>query len=460
MGSAIRTSISLYKKLRNRGVLYGAWKHVYDAGRSSTSPETVRLVNEFLEDQHRNIERIQEELRRGKFRFDPALGIAKKRPGKGPRPIVVGTVRNRIVQRAILDVLQGVPTIRDAFLNVETSFGGIASRSVKHAIAEANKAIAAGATYYARSDIRDFYRKIPRERALSLLHAHIDDVAFRNILRDATTTELANLAEVRDNAALFPLGEIGVAQGSPLSTLIGNALLCDFDLRLNGRGIVCLRYIDDFIIFGRTKEHVHKAFLSALSILSELGLSAYNPWDASNDGKAERGFVDRGFEFLGCEIRWKDGAASVSPSAKKQQELLGRVNNLLEESERAMRSPLRAYRKRMTLIPTLHKLSNTLEGWGKSYGFCNNNAAFQRLDAQIEARVRTFFQRYQHAKTFGTDSGRWLRGVHILAAVENSVPRQRAPASQNSERASSESPAEASSEGVASPAGKTDGLHA
>lgn len=367
MGSAKHKSLSatLYKKLRRRDVLYGAWKHVCDAGRRSTSPETLQQINEFLQDQHRNIERIQEELRENRFRFDASLGIAKKRPGKSPRPIVIGTIRNRVVQRAILDVLQSVPSIRGAFLEIETSFGGIEDRSVSHAIGKTKDAISKGARYYARSDIRDFFRCIPRDKALALLEPHITDNAFRQILREATTTELSNLTQLKEHAHLFPLDDIGVAQGCALSTLVGNALLRDFDAELNQRGNVCLRYIDDFIILGAKPEYVHKAFNRALGILKELDLTAYDPWDGSSSGKSARGFIDEGFEFLGCDIQQKNGTTLIVPSERKQRDFLARVDDFLTQSERAMRSPPVAYHNRMGFVPTLQKLSNMIEGWGK-----------------------------------------------------------------------------------------------
>ena len=80
-------------------------------------------------------------------------------------------------------------------------------------------------------------------------------------------------------------------------TSAGKHLLEDFDRKLNGRGITCIRYIDDFLILGSDIRKVKAAFKSGLSILSHYGLTAYDPKLA--EGKADQGEVWLGLEFLG-----------------------------------------------------------------------------------------------------------------------------------------------------------------
>src|SRR6185437_2458716 len=127
------------------------------------------------------------------------------------------------------------------------------------------------------SDIADFYRSIPRAAALATLAAEIDDPHVHRLLDHATCTELENLGALGDGAALFPDGAKGVAQGNSLSTLLANALLSGFDEAMNGRGIACLRYVDDVLILGPRPAHVRKAFESASRRLAALGLRMYDP---------------------------------------------------------------------------------------------------------------------------------------------------------------------------------------
>ena len=404
----MKSTTELCTKLRAWSTLKTAWRTVLAAGRASTSPETQADVAAFYAHEDRNLKRIQDSLRENRFEFAPAKGIAKQRPGRQPRPIVVAPIANRVVQRAMLDVLQGVQGIRDEILCIPTSFGGIKGRAVSHAVAAAVSAIGQGVRYYARSDIKDFFRAIPRERALCILDSHVQDNRFRELLRDATKTELENLAALGSNASLFPT-DLGVAQGCSLSSLVGNAVLRDFDRELNQRNITCLRYVDDFVILGHNRDSVRKAFGAAQAILMRLGLEAYDPWDKG--GKAEHGYTDAGFDFLGCRIE----GDRVRPSAKNRAKFLGDVILLLNSSKRSMKRPDVAYRRRRTFVPTLSKLSNILEGWGKSYAFCNDPAFFEDLDEVIDAQIQSYFRSYRNAVKSDLGTRCLLRGIHILS---------------------------------------------
>ncbi|WP_438035100.1 reverse transcriptase domain-containing protein [Sorangium sp. So ce204] len=387
------------------------------------SLETRDEIEKFYAEEQRNLDRIQKELRARTFKFDPGHGIAKRRAGKKPRPIVVASVRNRIVQRAILDVLQEQPSIHQEFLNTPTSFGGIKGRAVKHAIKCAQEAVANGSKYYASSDIKEFYRNIPRDTALSIIEEHIADEEFRKILRDAATTELDNLPTLGEHASLFPLDETGVAQGCSLSTIVGNALLRKFDDELNARKIVCLRYIDDFIVLGPSRDSVRKAFLSSLRILKQYGLDAYDPWE--DEGKGHRGHTDKPFEFLGCEI---DGEC-VRPSGKKINELFSKIDRLLSVSKQTMRTPAVAYRRNLSFVPTLNRLSSILRGWGRSYDFCTDREVFLRIDEFVDRRIRDYFAFYTASVRRDPKIRGLMRGVYLMApcdeAPRESVPRTR-----------------------------------
>jgi len=221
-----------YSKVRNKNRLYSAWRRVYENGINSKSEETRNQIKDFSAVALKEINRIADQLYKNKFRFAPALGIPQKRAGKKPRPIVKSPIPNRIVQRSILDVLQEDPAIRQ-YVFVPTSFGGIETRGVTSAVRASYDAMQNGATWYIRSDIEGFFRQIPRGKVLQMISDKIPDLFFNELLTAAVTTELENLDELGKNAELFPLYEIGVAQGCCLSPLIGNILLHDFDVRMN-----------------------------------------------------------------------------------------------------------------------------------------------------------------------------------------------------------------------------------
>lgn len=99
----------LCKRLRSRDVLHRAWRVVRESGLSSLSSETERNTKSFDESSASNLERLADQLRQRRFKFENEIGKAlPKGPGKsGRRPLVVAPIANRIVRRAILDILQG-----------------------------------------------------------------------------------------------------------------------------------------------------------------------------------------------------------------------------------------------------------------------------------------------------------------------------------------------------------------
>lgn len=120
-------------------------------------------------------------------------------------------------------------------------------------------------------------------------------------------------------------------EGSSLSAFAGNVVLRDFDQRLNRRNIKTIRYIDDFVIFGRSEQAVRAAFRSASSILNGLGTTAHGP-DEHTD-KSKVGQVSDGFDFLGRSIK----ANKVSPSRKSKDSFLRDIRHTLNVGSQAIR---------------------------------------------------------------------------------------------------------------------------
>lgn len=418
-GDIALDSHSPLERLRARGTLRLAWQRVRESARRS-SPTTRAEAARFEEHADRSLARIAAQLREGRFTFARARGIACARPGKGPRPIVVAPIESRIVQRALLDVLRALPGFDAADLEAPTSFGGVPGRGTAGAVAAAIAAIKGGHTAYLRSDIVGFFRRIPRRRALDRVLAHVHDEGFARLLDEATRTELENLIDLGEAASIFPEDDTGVPQGCALSTLLGNALLRDFDAQMNGRGIVCLRYVDDFVLLGREGAHVKKAFASAQRLLGELGLTAYDP--ALDPSKAAFGSTSRGFELLGCAIE----GGRAAPSRAKREELFGRVDALLRRSERFFARPDLGLglghgldldpreAARLGLTPTLHALGRLLEGFRGSYRFCEADEVFAALDRAVDGRVEKYLRLYRKSAARSPGARASLRGLPSL----------------------------------------------
>jgi hypothetical protein len=270
-----------------------------------------------------------------------------------------------------------------------------------------------GAGWYIRSDIKGFFTQIPREKVLQIISDKIQDPLFNKLLADAVKTELENLDELGKNRELFPLYDIGVAQGCCLSPLIGNILLHDFDVRMNEGGILCLRYIDDFLILASSEKAVMGALKRAIRLLNKHKLEAYNP--LVDTDKAEIGKTEKGLEFIGCDIH----PGLIRPARKSRKRLLNKINDLFKESVQLMSNPVILSKKRKTFVETLDSASSVIRGWGNQYSFCNDIAITNYLDDEIENLLQNYIRSYEEVKINILKNEklhlRRLLGVHLLS---------------------------------------------
>jgi len=182
----------------------------------------------------------------------------------------------------------------------------------------------------------------------------------------------------------------GVAQGSPLSPLFGNILLNDFDLRLNDRGIACVRFIDDFVLLGRSEGSVARAFQSAHKMLSELGLSCHDPFsNVSSVEKASHGRVEKGFVFLGYDLR----PGLFQPSRAARQKLETQIDKHFHFGRKSIFEIKRSEDGlgiRQRYVQTLFLVDKVIRGWGDAFAYGNSPSSLEELDKRIDEKVRDF----------------------------------------------------------------------
>ncbi|SFO81492.1 Reverse transcriptase (RNA-dependent DNA polymerase) [Bradyrhizobium sp. Ghvi] len=422
----------LYKMVRSRSVLHPAWAVVRASGLASLSPETFRRTKSFDANWLSNVERLARQLRNQSFTFENEIGVAlpKGRGKLGRRPLVVAPIENRIVRRAILDVLQGdsssdvdarrrwtgIPSVR-AIMETPTSVGGIQSRGVPLGLSLIDNAVRNGYHWFIRSDIRDFFTRIPIADVVDFVRKATSDDAFCNLFAQALATNLANKQELeeRNHFTLFPSTEVGVAQGSALSALAGNIVLREFDTAMNGRGLICVRYIDDFILLGRTEAKVVAAFKSAQDRLRKLGMTCYDPSDpaALRDGKVDQGNIHAGTDVLGYRI----SARSLQPSNKAQDALLTKLDEIIGQARAAMQGAAKG--KVSSQVYLYHQamvmMNRVTWGWSQSFKYTNAQHVLQNLDDRIDAKIAEL-RRIANSWTNGGSplTRRRVAGFHLL----------------------------------------------
>lgn len=422
----------LYKRLRSREVLHRSWATVKQSGLSSPSAATVSAIKNYDERWLSNLEQVAKRLRNGTFQFTGEEGVTvPKGKGKGLRPIVMAPISNRIVRRAILEVLQGfgsdsapsqkrwsgVPAVKRV-METRTSVGGIKERGVPHGLSLIDEAVRSGKPWFVRSDIKEFFTRIPLAEVNEFIARAAPDPRFASFFKAALATNLANKValEERTHFKLFPSEEVGVAQGSALSALAANIALREFDTQMNDRGIVCVRYIDDFIMLGATEAKVQKAYAAAREHLTSMGMDVYERTDAAarSAGKFDEGNIYDGTDVLGYRV----SGTSRQPSSAAMQAFGKKCGSLVEEAKKELRlaasgqstRPGQGYHQAMVL---LHK---TVRGWSQAFRHTTATQAFKSFDNEIDRcidELRTFANDLTRGAT--NEVRRRVMGVQLLA---------------------------------------------
>ncbi len=383
---------SLYEHVRDRQTLLRAWRVINANAEHSGNVETRKATAAFEEKIFSNIENIQRQLRNDTYKFSKARGAAVRKgnskPGK--RAIVIAPIRDRVVQRAILDTFYNHCASAAVLevLNTKTSIGGVPKLGIGHALALIENAVKAGANFVIKSDIHDFFPSLPRSRVIAFLREHIDDVSFVDLFERAATVELANHDALGEDAELFPLGTDGVAQGSPLSVLAGNIALREFDRTMNGRGVTCVRYIDDFAVLAPNKNAATKALANGLKILSDLKLQAYSPEDGS--GKSSAGPASKAYDFLGYKIVQGLNPPSDASCDKLLKKLDAEILTGKTWINRRVQNDVPDVKVRQCYIQTITRIDSILRGWSGAFQHSNSTHTLKSLDNRIDRKLTDF----------------------------------------------------------------------
>jgi RNA-directed DNA polymerase len=409
----------LIDEVRKQQNLRIAWLHVSERAKMSKDPKTRRALAEFHKCESKLLAAICKQIGAGEFNFEPQRGVAVPRSGgKAARPIVIAPIVNRIVQRSILNVCQSKDArVRrklgqlPAIVEQSTSVGGLPGRGVPDAVAQISSAISSGATWFVRSDLKNFFQNIPKSKIERFLEENVQEVGFCKFFMKALETELENKIALDEELDLFPIGDIGVPQGSALSALCANIVLHEFDKQLNGRGIVTIRYLDDFVILGPNRKSVESCWEKAIELLAALNLTPHSPDEGS--GKAEKGQVKDGFDFLSVHFQGN----SVQPSRSARLKILSEVKLRLRESKSKIQgSNEKARRAEPRFLQTLVSVDRMIRGWADAFRFTNMRLSFVQLDQKIDTELKEYRLWFGAlTKNTSPEDLRRLMGVALLS---------------------------------------------
>jgi RNA-directed DNA polymerase len=324
-------------------------------GKKGAAGVDRQTVEEFAEDQRQELQRLHEQLREGHYQPSLVRRVWIPKPGSTEqRPLGIPTVRDRVVQTALVHVIE---PILDATFH-ERSFGFRHGRGCHDALRCVEELLEAGYGYVVDADLKGYFDTIPKARLLEIVQQKISDRRVLELIRQYL--EQGILEELRTWTP-----EAGVPQGAVLSPVLANAYLNPLDHHMAERGFQMVRYADDFVILCRTREEAEAALGEVHQWVEAQGLKLHPEKTHIVDTR------EKSFAFLGYSIRGKLRA----PRAKSHQKFVARIRALTPRKSGE------------SLEVIIQRLNRTTQGWFHYFRHCQWNL-FKDYDGLIRRRLR------------------------------------------------------------------------
>lgn len=284
------------------------------------------------------------------------------KPGGGQRGLGIPNVVDRWVQQALLQVLE--PSFEPTFH--PSSHGFRPARGAHTAIAEAKQHLEQGHRFVVDIDLSKFFDRVHHERLLNRLGQRVRDVRILRLVRQMLKAKVV----MPDGTKVAT--EEGTPQGGPLSPLLSNIVLDEWDRELARRGLAFVRYADDCNIFVRSARAGQRVMNSIRRFLEQRLRRRVN------EGKSS---VTRpeGVHFLGFRFGTSPGGTvEVLLSVRTEERLKARIRELTPPTWG------------QSLRTGIEELNRYLEGWMGYFRLCTAEGAtvFRRYDAHIRRRLR------------------------------------------------------------------------
>ena len=377
---------SLMDKVYALPNLEQAWQKVRsNRGAAGTDGMTIE---KFAERAPERLGQLQEDLRRKTYRPHPVRRVYIEKSGGGKRPLGIPTVRDRIVQQALLQVL--TPIFEAKFS--KHSHGFRPEKGCATALSVVDRAVRHGYQWVVDADIKSFFDTVDHHKLVAAVNEEISDGSVLRLIGQILSAGVIEpgVTEVEPLQMESPSG-MGTPQGGPLSPLLANIYLHSFDEKVSARGFGLVRYADDFVIFARSKSEAEAALQLCSEVLEgELGLKLHPE-------KTRVVSVDEGFEFLGFHYYRdpKNGQMRKDVRRKSVQRFRDAVRKRTPRLK-GQRKPKARHitAKRLAENPRLAEIIRTLNrylrGWHWYFKavWSPYETPFRDFDGYVRARVR------------------------------------------------------------------------
>jgi RNA-directed DNA polymerase len=320
---------------------------------------------------------VSDQLKHGTYEPQSIRRVHIPKPGTTEtRPLGIPTVRDRMVQAAVVNVIE--PIFERDF--AEQSYGFRPGRGCKDALRRVDGLLKVGQIYVVDVDLKSYFDSIPHDRLMNRVKEKIADGSVLSLIESFLKANIMDGLEEWTPTT-------GAPQGAVLSPLLSNIYLDPLDHLIEGLGYNMVRYADDFVILCRTPEEASRALEQVQAWVTENGLTLHPTKTKVVNARTE------GFDFLG--YRFQSGERRPR-----------------DKSLQRFKATIRAKTKRTnggSLAAIIATLNRTLRGWF-AYFKHSGRWVFKWLDGWIRRRLRSILSRragLQHRHGVGQSHRRW-----------------------------------------------------
>jgi group II intron reverse transcriptase/maturase len=333
--------------------LLAAWRAVR-RNKGQSGSDGVSLAD-FKRDHLTRLREMRQRLRARTYQPRPLRPVLIPKANHRQRLLRIPTVADRIVQQAILHVVE--PRFERKFCHC--SFGFRPGRSAHQAVDAIQTLLAQGWVWVVEADLEDFFDTLDWGILLSELGQEIPDQSLLDLIRRFLQTGILQ------GQQLTPVSR-GTPQGAVFSPLLGNAYLHPFDTAMSERGLHLVRYGDDLITLHRSRTEATAALQFMKAFLRERLKLRLN---GAKTGI--RHAVAQGFEFLSFHF----AGGRLLPAAKAVARFKADVQRIIDAWRRQPNEPLAA------------RLDPLIRGWGEYFKIAQVEQLHPELDAWVGQRL-------------------------------------------------------------------------
>lgn len=345
---------SLIDKIYRKENLREAFKRVKrNHGAPGIDGETVTDFAQKLEE---NINLLHEELKTDTYKPSPVRRTEIDKPDGGKRPLGIPTVKDRVVQQAIVNIIE--PHFDKDFH--PSSYGYRKNHSQHQAVAKAEQFLNRYAlSYVVDMDLSKCFDTLNHERVIASIGKKISDKRVLTLIKNFLESGMLKDGHYSET-------EVGSPQGGVCSPLISNIYLDYFDQKMKAKGIRIVRFADDILIFAKDKQTAGNYRSYATKVLEEEMLLTVN------EEKTCITSVYEGVSYLGFVIYPK----YLLIDAKRIKRFKDKIR---EATKRNIGKPI---------AEVIKKLNPLLRGWMNYYRVANIKPLIINLMSWVRRRLR------------------------------------------------------------------------